>query len=202
MIIKFNFFFVCKKNLECLANGKLKELTRIGVPFYFGDSSEEWGSWLMDNYKNRTISIVNMNELMTNNAESAFADKSLDNRQEIKIDDEKVYVTSEKDTRKVFEYANKQQFCNQNASATHELSFSFTGNSQLIYNNYLIYQMENTYKILKYGLINQDVQGFDLLNNFFTYEPKYRLYSTQHNQIHLLAGRFYYLKFFNFINND
>ena len=108
-------------------------------------------------------------------------------RQEIKIDEEKVYMTSEKDTRKVLEFENKQQFCNQNVGSTHELTHSFTGNSQLVYNSYLIYQMENTYRLLKFGLVDQAVQGFDLLNNFFTFEPKYRLYSSQHNQIHLLA---------------
>lgn len=165
-------------------NGKLKELTKIGIPLYFGELNQEWGSWMMDNYINRTIGKNQIN-LADNNPENSSNNKI--EQPEIKIDEEKVYMTSEKDTRRVLEYANKQQFCNQNVSSTHELTHSFTGNSQLVYNNYLIYQMENTYKILKYGLINQDMQGFDLLNNFFTYESKYRLYSSQHNQIHLLA---------------
>lgn len=152
---------------------------------YFGELNQEWGSWMMDNYLNRTTG-DQLVPLMTNSIESASnADQTY--KKEIKIDEEKVYMTNEKDRRKVFEFANKQQFCNQNASATHDLTHSFTGNSQLIYDNYLIYQMENTYRILKYGLATQDMQGFDLLNNFFTYEPRYRLYSTQHNQLHLLA---------------
>lgn len=166
-------------------NGKLKELTRIGIPLYFGElNNQEWGSWMMDNYLNRTSGKERpFDSMMTNSVE---ADRAAP-RPEIKIDEEKVYMTSEKDTRRVLEFANKQQFCNQNVGSTHELTHSFTGNSQLVYNGYLIYQMENTYKILKYGLVGQDMQGFDLLNNFFTFEPKYRLYSSQHNQIHLLA---------------
>lgn len=170
---------------ECLVNGKLKELTRIGIPLYFGElNNQEWGSWMMDNYLNRTSSKErSFDSMLTNSVE---ADRAAP-RPEIKIDEEKVYMTSEKDTRRVLEFANKQQFCNQNVGATHELQLPFTGNSQLVYDGYLIYQMENTYKILKYGLVGQDMQGFDLLNNFFTFEPKYRLYSSQHNQIHLLA---------------
>ena len=164
-----------------MVNGKLKELTRVGIPLYFGELNNlEWGCWLMDNYVNRSRPL---DSILTNSIEPANDTP----RQEIKIDEEKVYMTSEKDTRKVLEFVNKQQFCNQNVGSTHELTHSFTGNSQLIYNGYLIYQMENTYTLLKYGLVGGDTQGFDLLNNFFTFEPKYRLYASQHNQIQLLA---------------
>lgn len=136
----------------------------------------------MDNYANRSKERT-FDSLQTKSIEPPNERP----RQEIKIDEEKVYMTSEKDTRKVLEFANKQQFCNMNVGSTHELTHSFTGNSQLVYRGYLIYQMENTYQILKYGLAGGDTQGFDLLNNFFTFEPKYRLYSSQHNQLHLLA---------------
>ena len=174
--------FFCSQS-ECVVNGKLKELTRIGIPLYFGElNNQDWVSWMMDNYANRSKERP-FDSLQTNSIEPPNERP----RPEIKIDEEKVYMTSEKETRKVLEFANKQQFCNLNVGSTHELTHSFTGNSQLVYRNYLYYQMENTYQILKHGLIGGDTQGFDLLNNFFTFEPKYRLYSSQHNQIHLLA---------------